>query len=76
MFNAQQVDPVNLQNLEDLLQHVIDISRNASGNMAFKVSRMAYERDALTNLIGEAGCVINEARQRLKYLDELLSQEV
>jgi hypothetical protein len=44
--------------------------------MSFKISRMAYERDALNNLIGEAGCVINEARQRLNYLEQLLSEEI
>ena len=81
MSNTAHVKPPYLENLRDLITHARNLAEREvwdRDEMTPEVltSTRLYERDALENFIGEVGCVIQEARKRIRYLESILAEDI
>lgn len=73
MSNAKPVD-VYFGNLRELIRHAEAMSGGAHRDFADEYDKSSglYEKQALENVIGEMGCLINECERRIRYLETVL----
>lgn len=81
MSNTVVIEPPYFDNLRDIMRSAESFGEREVYEQEFLnpeglVSTRLYEREALENFIGEAKCVIQEATKRVRYLDNLLAEDL